>query len=29
MVGAKLAYAVDAGASSPTLDRLCDQLIAF
>lgn len=29
MVGAKLAYAFDAGASSPTLDRLCDYLIAF
>ena len=29
MVGAKLAYALDAGASSPTLDKLCGYLIAF
>lgn len=28
-IGAKLAFAHEAGASSPTLDRLCDQLVAF
>jgi putative ATP-dependent endonuclease of OLD family len=29
LVGAKLAFAHEAGASSPTLERLCDQLVAF